>query len=99
MTAGVYVLLDVLGRELYVGSTSSLDRRLAEHRRGADWASHIASVEWYPQPDRAVALHVERNLIRLLRPEFNRQSNTAPRSLGDRLNHASVREIFEQVSA
>ena len=73
MSAVVYVLVDSADQAIYVGASHDYGRRLSEHQR-AWWWQHVASAEIYPQADWELALYVERNLIRRLSPEFNRQS-------------------------
>lgn len=75
-----YAFFDRVGRLLYVGKTDHLRTRVRDHLRGDNAAHHFAG--WTRQIARVVArrayseleaLLVEADLVRRLRPPFNRQ--------------------------
>lgn len=77
---GTYALCDAAGRLLYVGKAADMRTRVRSHIRGStksrafgDWTKQIASVEVRIAHSELEALLVEAELIRLLRPPFNRQ--------------------------
>lgn len=77
---GVYALYDCGDRLLYVGKATNLRTRVQTHVRGrsgaahfAGWAQRIARAEVLPLASDREALLVEADLIRRLRPPFNRR--------------------------
>lgn len=90
----VYVLVDAASRPLYVGATRSVARRVGEHRNKS-WWKYVRDVEVYPQNSWDLALYVERNLIRKLSPEFNRQSVDEGRQMLNTFFGQSFRGIAE----
>lgn len=77
---GVYALHDAVGRLLYVGKAKNVRARVRTHVRGktganrfAGWGRQIARVEVRPADSELEALLIEAELIRRLRPPFNRQ--------------------------
>lgn len=93
-SAFVYSHYDAAGRLLYVGVTSSLERRMAEHKR-SPWAPCIAKVRVRPCRSRAAALAAEAQIIESKAPVYNRVGgHTAPYSdaakLADALGRAEI---------
>ncbi len=77
---GVYALYDASGRILYVGKSKSLRTRVQSHLRGdsadghfADWCAQVAMIEARSAESELEALLIEADLLRRLRPPFNRQ--------------------------
>lgn len=77
---GVYALYDSADRLLYVGKATNLRTRVQTHVRAksgaarfAGWAQQIARAEALPLASDREALLVEADLIRRLRPPFNRR--------------------------
>ncbi|HRX87720.1 MAG TPA: metallophosphoesterase family protein, partial [Phycisphaerae bacterium] len=77
---GVYALYDGEGRLLYVGKATNLRTRVRTHVRArssaahfAGWSRRIAAVDVLPLGSDGEALLVEADLIRRLRPPFNRR--------------------------
>lgn len=84
-TCGVYVLRDTHGRLLYVGKADNLRTRVRTHLRGtADnqqfrgWTRQVAQVDTCAADSSFEALLLEAELIRRLRPPFNRQMRQWP---------------------
>jgi exonuclease SbcD len=76
----VYVLYDATGRLLYVGKAKNVRARVQSHVRGhqrggrlAGWQKDIATVEVRPVDSELEALLLEAELVRRLRPPFNRR--------------------------
>jgi DNA repair exonuclease SbcCD nuclease subunit len=76
----VYVLYDATGRLLYVGKAKNARTRVQSHVRGhqrggrfAGWQKDIATVEVRAVDSELGALLLEAELIRRLRPPFNRR--------------------------
>lgn len=79
-TRGVYALRDATQRLLYVGKAANIRARVRTHLRGRSgarlfdgWGRQIAWVEACPTHSDLEALLIEAELIRRLRPAFNRQ--------------------------
>ncbi|MFO0838927.1 MAG: metallophosphoesterase family protein [Phycisphaerae bacterium] len=77
---GVYAMLDAAGRLLYVGKSGALRARVAAHLRGdsagghfARWAQQVRKVQARPANSEMEALLIEADLVRRVRPPFNRQ--------------------------
>jgi DNA repair exonuclease SbcCD nuclease subunit/predicted GIY-YIG superfamily endonuclease len=77
---GVYVLYDEAGRVLYVGKARHVRSRVQTHLRGKGganyfrgWTQQIARVETRRADSDLEALLVEAELVRRLRPPYNRQ--------------------------
>ncbi len=77
---GVYALYEGTGRLLYVGKSNNVRARVQAHLRGktganffAGWARQITAVEARTTHSELEALLIEAELIRGLRPPFNRQ--------------------------
>jgi len=77
---GVYALSDGGGRLLYVGKAGNVRGRVRTHLRGhnganffAGWGRQIARVETRPSDSDLEARLIEAELVRTLRPPFNRQ--------------------------
>lgn len=96
---GVYMCIDILDRPVYIGMTADLKRRLREHETKSHWWRHVVRTEWYPQADRELALFVERNAIRRLRPEFNTQSNVDPLAPAESILHMLLRACVSGATA
>jgi hypothetical protein len=78
---GVYLMRDRAGEVLYVGKAKNLRRRLGSYRtanpdrlprRTLRLLARVARIEWTLCPDEGAALATERDLLRALRPPFNR---------------------------
>lgn len=69
--ARVYHLYNQHGRVLYIGCTTNLPRRLAEHRRNLRMGYRIARVAVSDPMPKREALAVERAAIEAEQPEFN----------------------------
>ena len=77
---GVYALYDKQGRLLYVGKSKTVRARVRTHLRGGTgahrfdgWSAHVAHIEARPSCSELEALLIEADLVRRLRPAFNRQ--------------------------
>lgn len=77
---GVYALHDRAGRLLYIGKSKNMRNRIRSHVRGGTganffvgWGRQIAHVEIRLAESELEALLVEAELIRGLRPPYNRQ--------------------------
>jgi len=79
--AGVYRLRDARGSVLYVGKARNLRKRLASYRvanpdtqprRRLRLLHEARSVDWEVTSDEAAAFALERELLRTLRPRYNR---------------------------
>ena len=101
---GIYRMLDESGTVLYVGKSKNLRARLNSYRHAAPGRAprkllrllyHVRRVDIQTTPDEARALVLENQLLRTLKPLYNRQ-NTRPESylfLG--LKFAEIGETFE----
>ncbi len=77
---GVYVFRDTAGRPLYVGKSTSLQRRVRSHftdsagfvRRRDGMLEQIDAIEWEPTGSELRALVREAELITALAPAYNR---------------------------
>lgn len=84
-TCGVYAMHDGADRLLYVGKTSRLRTRVRSHLNGANgnffsgWGRQAARVRVRLADSELEALLLEAELIRRLRPPFNRQMRQWPR--------------------
>ena len=67
----VYEARDIDGVVLYVGRSSLLVRRLAEHHRLADWVEEVDVIKLHHCPSEAHMAALERAMIRKFQPEFN----------------------------
>jgi hypothetical protein len=67
----VYFFLAADRRLLYVGQTTSLRRRLADHARSDRWAK-VARVQFEPADSLAAALAREADILAALRPPWNK---------------------------
>lgn len=67
----VYRVFDADSRLIYVGCTKDLFRRLHAHQLSSWWAYQGVSVQAQVYSDKAVALDVERDAIRTLKPRWN----------------------------
>jgi DNA-binding GntR family transcriptional regulator/predicted GIY-YIG superfamily endonuclease len=74
----LYRFYDATKRLLYVGISSDLKKRWAQHEESKAWWPQVASetVEWLES--RAAALVAERNAIRAENPLFNHQNKQSP---------------------
>ena len=80
-SAGVYVFRDTRARALYVGKSTSLQRRVRSHftdsagfiRRRDGMLERIATIEWESTGSELRALVREAALIKMLTPEYNIQ--------------------------
>ena len=77
---GTYAFHDRLGRLLYIGKARNVRSRVGSHLTGrttanhfAGWTKQIAEVEVRPAHSELEALLIEAELIRKMRPPFNRQ--------------------------
>ena len=87
---GVYLLGDRQGRLIYVGKAANLRRRLQSYRhlpvercsrKTARLLRETHAISWEVLPSPAAALLRENELLRLLKPKFNRL-NTRPEQYG-----------------
>ena len=87
-TPGIYRMLDETGAVLYVGKSKNLRARLNSYRHAAPGRAprkilrllhHVRRIEIQTTPDEAQALVLENQLLRTLKPLYNRQ-NTRPES-------------------
>lgn len=87
-TAGVYVIRDAAGAVLYIGKAKNLRKRLGSYRvanpdrmprRRLRLLRAAARIDFQPCADEAAALATESELLRALRPPFNR-AGTWPRT-------------------
>lgn len=94
MRTAVYRAYDADGLLLYVGVTSGLMQRIAQHEKSSEWAISTATitVEWWPT--RAAALAAETRAIVTEGPVFNRSKvkRNAP-------NGVIEAEIIEEIEA
>jgi excinuclease ABC subunit C len=77
---GVYGMIDVLGRLIYVGKSKSLRHRVAsyflptnEDEKSGRIIQSATQIAWEPQPNEFAALLREQYLIRMRQPRFNVQ--------------------------
>jgi predicted GIY-YIG superfamily endonuclease len=97
-SAGVYVLRDDLGRPLYVGKSTDLQRRLKAHFSEPRWRRlkaefvRATSAEWQEVGSELEALLREAELIERLAPVANRQIGL-PSLRGRRIPAALVRDV------
>ncbi|MHC4093588.1 MAG: GIY-YIG nuclease family protein, partial [Planctomycetota bacterium] len=77
---GVYAMHDAAGRLLYIGKANNVRARVRAHLRGktgtkffSGWTGQITRVETRLADSELEALLIEAELIRTLRPPFNRQ--------------------------
>ncbi len=77
---GVYALHDRSRRLLYVGKSKDVRARIRSHLRGGTggnffrgWAHQVAQIEVRITDSELEALLIEAELVRMLRPPFNRQ--------------------------
>lgn len=74
----VYRLFAADGYLLYVGCTSNLRDRLANHKTHKDWWPQVARVESETYPDRARGLWAEREAIVTEAPRYNQNARMVP---------------------
>ncbi len=67
----VYRAFDADGRALYVGCTSNLKARMAQHRSRAEWPRLVADLVVTEYPGRRWAFAAERAEIQRLDPVYN----------------------------
>lgn len=67
----VYRLVDHTGRLLYVGITSSIQTRLAEHQLHQSWWPEVATITTEVHEDHRSAIAAEREAIQQEQPAFN----------------------------
>jgi hypothetical protein len=87
-TAGVYLMRDAQGALLYVGKAKNLRQRLLSYRRARPedvsrkvlrLVHHVHQIHWEELPDETQALLRENQLLRELKPPYNR-ANTRPQT-------------------
>lgn len=78
-THWVYRCFDADDRLVYVGSTTSLPKRLAQHRATSWWSPTVARVVAKVYPNGVVAREVERAAIRDEVPRWNKAGKWAGR--------------------
>lgn len=76
---GVYQLFDLTGRLLYVGRTSNLAARLAQHAGTQPWWEQVSFGQWTPVDDYAEAVALERASIEADQSLFNYASTVGLR--------------------
>ncbi|HVP13114.1 MAG TPA: metallophosphoesterase, partial [Phycisphaerae bacterium] len=84
-SCGVYALYDALGRLLYAGKARNVRTRVRTHLRGQSganffrgWTQQIAQVAVKQADSELEALLLEAEMIRSLRPAYNRQMRRWP---------------------
>lgn len=75
---GVYILLDADHAPLYIGQSHALDNRLGNHIGNPLWRSEIASMETIMLESARDRASVERELIRNLKPKYNKLFKNLP---------------------
>lgn len=74
---GVYVLLDMLGNPIYVGRSSNIKSRVAQHVRGnsnlPDISEELEYIEYYVCDLGVTSHYLEVYLIDKLRPKLNKE--------------------------
>ena len=100
-STALYRFYDSLNSLLYVGITSSLPTRLAQHDKVQNWWPLVARIDVEHHPERSIALIAETAAIRDESPRFNKHhsrgdlvtnmSFRVPRSLRD-----AARDIAEE---
>lgn len=76
----VYRAIGTAGESLYIGYTSQLPDRLAQHRRTSAWWPLAAGWDFRYYDNKSAAVSAERQLIREYDPRFNLQFTArAPR--------------------
>lgn len=78
MKTALYRHFDADGRLLYVGLTSSLDRRGREHRASADWWHQVKTTRAEMCLSKEHARDLERVAIRHEKPLYNKSNSKAP---------------------
>jgi len=68
----VYVFFDDAGLAQYVGMTSSVKRRIADHKRNSQWFKECFEHVYFEMPSRRAALNMEKRLIELMKPQHNK---------------------------
>lgn len=81
----MYILLDVDRKPLYIGQSQALDNRLGTHMGNPLWRGEIASMETVMLECGRARASVERELIRNLKPKYNKLFKNLP-SDGDMEN-------------
>lgn len=71
----VYKYYDAANRLIYIGITAQRIGRQVQHNDSSEWWPYVARQEIEHYPSRADARAVERGLIELHRPPFNKQHN------------------------
>ncbi|MGD2109606.1 MAG: metallophosphoesterase [Phycisphaerae bacterium] len=78
--SGTYAMYDSSGRVLYIGKSNTIRARVRSHLRGKangnrfrGWSRQIAEIEARTAHSNLEALLIEAELIRRVRPPFNRQ--------------------------
>lgn len=85
MPTSVYRYYDAVGTLIYVGITRQGMGRNVQHNGKAEWWPFVARQEVDHFPTRQAAMLREKDLIRSLRPPFNKQHNPT---------HAEMREAY-----
>lgn len=95
----VYRVYDVDGRLLYVGCTSNLPQRMANHRATAKWAYRMSTVVESPvYHDRDSAYEAERHAIATEHPAFNVKSRSLDRRTWTRQDYLDYMAAREHVA-
>jgi predicted GIY-YIG superfamily endonuclease len=68
----VYVFFDSAGAAQYVGITSRIKRRIAEHRRNSFWCKSWFETVYFEMPTRRAALDMEKRLVQVMKPQHNK---------------------------
>ncbi len=70
-TPVVYACRNADREIIYIGCTTRIAKRLADHRRSTPWWHEVADVETFDMPDLATARQREADAIASVRPDHN----------------------------
>lgn len=92
----IYVMWDEKPSPLYVGATTSLKNRIANHYRYKEWIGAVAEIEVFDRLSRGEAMRLEQELLLELQPRYNRGAirlGSAARYSRPRSGEASGRPV------
>lgn len=75
---GVYLHSNKNGDCLYVGKTGNISKRTESHKFTSCWAKNIEKIDFIKCADDEEATHLERDLVRNIKPKFNKNYKRLP---------------------
>lgn len=75
---GVYFHYDSQGTCLYIGKTGNLHQRTEAHKFTSAWGKKIVEIKFIECQDDDEATHLERDLVRNMKPKFNKNYKKLP---------------------